>query len=181
VHVPALQRIDGVEVVALAGSDRDRARETAATVGVPCGCGSVDELLERELDAVTIAVPPDRQARVAAAVLAAGLPVLAEKPLAASVGDAEELVRLAGPVTNAVDFEFAELRSFEALRAILVGGDHGGVRSVEVSWLRRPRASVPRPSWKDEPDRGGGVVAQFVRGAIAEVRHGNASLPRPAA
>ncbi len=119
VHVPALRRLDGVEVVALAGSNRAGAQEAAAAAGVPLGCGSVDELLEQRLDAVTIAVPPDRQAEVAAAVLAAGVPVLAEKPLAASVGEAEELVELAKPVTNAVDFEFAELLTFRTLREAL--------------------------------------------------------------
>ncbi len=95
VHVPALQRLDGIEVVALAGSNRAGAQAAAAAAGVALGCGSVDELLEQRLDAVTIAVPPDRQADLAAAVLAAGVPVLAEKPLAASVDEAERLAELA--------------------------------------------------------------------------------------
>jgi predicted dehydrogenase len=159
VHVPALQRLEDVEVVALAGSSRAGAQQAAAAAGVPVGCGSVDELLEQRLDAVTIAVPPDRQAPVAAAVLAAGLPVLAEKPLAASVSEAEELAELAKSVTNALDFEFAELRSFLALRDALVEESYGRVRSVEVSWLTRPRAGRPGSSWKGEPERGGGVLA----------------------
>ena len=127
-------------------SSRSRARigrgaqEAAAAAGVPLGCGSVDELLEQRLDAVTIAVPPDRQAQVAAAVLAAGVPVLAEKPLAASVDEAEGLAELATSVTNAIDFELAELRTFRTLRETLVDGVYGSVRSVDVSWLRRPRA-----------------------------------------
>lgn len=158
VHVPALQRLEGVEVVALAGSNRARAQQAAEAAGIPLGCGSVDELLEQRLDAVTVAVPPARQADVAAAVLAAGVPVLAEKPLAAGVEKAEELGELARSVTNAIDFEFAELRTFQALREA-VGGAYGGVRSVDVTWLTRPRAGRPRSGWKDDPGRGGGVLA----------------------
>lgn len=158
VHVPALRRLEGVEVVALAGSNRAGAQEVAAAAGIPIGCGSIDELLEQRLDAVTIAVPPDRQALVAAAVLAARVPVLVEKPLAASVSEAEVLVELATPVTNAVDFEFAELRTFLTLREALVNGGYGAVRSVDVVWLTRPRAGRHRSSWKDEPAQGGGVL-----------------------
>ena len=159
VHVPALRRLGGVEVVALAGSNRGRAVQAAAAAGIPAGCGSVDELLEQRLDAVTIAVPPDRQARVAAAILAAGVPALAEKPLAASVSEAEVLAELAQAVTNAVDFEFAELRSFRALRDAVTVGTYGGVRSVDVVWLTRPRVGRHRSSWKGDPSRGGGVLA----------------------
>jgi predicted dehydrogenase len=160
VHVPALRRLEGVEVVALAGSNRSGAQKAAAAAGIPLGCGSVDELLEQRLDAVTIAVPPDRQAEVAAAVLAAGVPVLAEKPLATSVEDAEGLAKLA-TVTNGIDFELAELRSFRTLREILLEGVYGSVHSVDVCWLRRPRTGRDRPGWKADPARGGGVLAQF--------------------
>jgi predicted dehydrogenase len=155
VHVPALLRIEGVEVVALAGSDAHRAQQAADAAGIPLGCGSVDELLDQRLDAVTIAVPPDRQAHVAAAVLAAGLPVLAEKPLATNVREAEELVELAKSLTTAVDFEFAELQTFRTLREALAEGTYGGVRSVEVTWLTRPHPGRARPGWKGEPGRGG--------------------------
>jgi predicted dehydrogenase len=161
VHVPALQRLDGIEVVALAGSNRAGAQAAAAAAGVALGCGSVDELLEQRLDAVTIAVPPDRQAELAAAVLAAGVPVLAEKPLAASVDEAERLAELATSVTTMIDFELAELRSFRTLRETLLAGAYGSVRSVDVLWLRRPRAGRDRVSWKEDPARGGGVLAQF--------------------
>ena len=37
VHVPALRRLEGVEVVALAGSNRAGAEEAAAAAGVPLG------------------------------------------------------------------------------------------------------------------------------------------------
>lgn len=159
VHVPALRRIEGVDVVVLAGSDRARARVAAETLGVPVGCGSVDELLEHRLDAVTVAVPPDRQPDVAASLLSAGVPVLAEKPLAATVEAAEELATLGHGVTTAIDFEFAELASFKALRHTIAGGSYGTTRSVDVVWRTRPRPGGNRPDWKADAGRGGGVLA----------------------
>jgi len=158
VHVPALRRLEDVEVVALAGSDRARAVDAAEQALVPAGCGSLPELLALGVDAVTVAVPPARQAVIASALLRAGVPVLVEKPLAANVEQAEELARLGQSVTSAVDFEFAELATFRALHEAVTGGGLGAVRSVEVTWRTRPRSTRAPSSWKLDGARGGGVL-----------------------
>jgi predicted dehydrogenase len=161
VHVPALRRVAGVEVAALGGQTRERAEAVARELGIPVACGSIDELLELGLDAVTIAVPPERQAAAAAAALEAGLPVLAEKPLAVSVAEAEDLAARAAGRTAVVDFEFAELATFRTLRETLSARTYGDVREVSVVWLTRPRAPRPPGSWKADAARGGGVLALY--------------------
>ena len=157
--MPALRRHDGVEVVAITGSTAGQATAIARTLGIPTGCGSVAELIEQGLDAVSVAMPPDRQAEAVAAILGAGLPVLAEKPLAISVAEAEELVRRAEGLPTAIDFEFAELATFRALRRVIATGDYGDVLDVHVEWLTRPRTPHPEGSWKRDPGRGGGALA----------------------
>lgn len=159
VHVPALRRIEGVEVVAIAGTAQGSADTVAQRLGIPHGCASVTALLEHGLDAVTVAVPPDRQKDVVAAVLRAGLPVLAEKPLCATVADAQELVELAGSRSTAVNLEFAELSTFGKLRDAIAGGAFGDVREVHARWLTRSRAHERGDwTWKRESARGGGVL-----------------------
>ena len=161
VHVPALRRVNGVEVAAIVGRSRDRAETVAHELDVPVACGSIDELLEQRLDAVTIALPPERQAEAVAAVLAVGLPVLSEKPLAATVAAAEDLVDRAAGQTAVVDFQFAELATFRALREAVSAGTYGDVRSVSVAWQTSPRAARDPGSWKQQAARGGGVLALF--------------------
>src|SRR5262249_19708456 len=75
--------------------DRDAARATAigARHGVPALRDHRD--LGADVEAVTIAVPTVEHARVAGDCLQRGLAVLVEKPITASVAEAEALVALA--------------------------------------------------------------------------------------
>ncbi|MCC7335959.1 MAG: Gfo/Idh/MocA family oxidoreductase [Pirellulaceae bacterium] len=71
-----------------------RAGENYAAGGVAL-VGSVDELLQLDLDAVAIATPVGTHFPLATRCLEAGLHVLVEKPLAASVEHAEALAQTA--------------------------------------------------------------------------------------
>jgi predicted dehydrogenase len=91
----------GAVLAAAIEPDASRAAETADTYHVPV-FASVDELLAAnrnsglKLDAATVAVPTVHHHAVAAPLLEAGLDVLVEKPLAGSLADADDLIRIAG-------------------------------------------------------------------------------------
>jgi predicted dehydrogenase len=86
----------GVALVAALEPDAARAAETAAKYGIPV-FATVDELLRADLklDAATVAVPTVHHHAVAAALLDAGLDLLVEKPLAASLKEADDLIERA--------------------------------------------------------------------------------------
>jgi predicted dehydrogenase len=159
VHAPALLALPDVQVVAIAGSTRERAGAAAARLGVPVGCAGIDELLDRELDAVTLALPPHLAAPAAERALRRGLSVLCEKPLADTAAAAAHVAQLSAGCTTAMGFQFAELVSFRALRAAIDAGRIGAVRQVAVSWLTESYAHQQRRwSWKLDAARGGGVL-----------------------
>jgi predicted dehydrogenase len=85
-----------VSLVAAIEPDQLRADETTKTYGIPV-YASVDGLLRADLkiDAASVAVPTVYHHAVAAQLLEAGLDVLVEKPLAASLTEADELLGLA--------------------------------------------------------------------------------------
>jgi predicted dehydrogenase len=87
---------EGVALVAAVEPDAARAGETAAKYAIPV-FSTVDELLAADLkiDAATVAVPTVHHHAVASALLAAGLDLLVEKPLAATLAEADELLALA--------------------------------------------------------------------------------------
>ncbi len=93
-HVRVLSTVPEVaEVVAvdISQAELDRvARLHPQVVPARCLADVVDDL-----HAVVVATPPRTHGRVAAEALAAGCDVLVEKPLATSVAEAENLVRLA--------------------------------------------------------------------------------------
>lgn len=86
----------GVALVAAVEPDAARAAETAAKYAMPV-FSTVDELLaaDLKLDAATVAVPTVHHQAVAGQLLDAGLDVLVEKPLAATLAEADDLLALA--------------------------------------------------------------------------------------
>ncbi len=83
----------GVALAAVVEPDSARAAEAASKYAIPV-FSSVDELLAAglALHAATVAVPTVHHHAVASTLLAAGLDLLVEKPLAASLAEAEDLI-----------------------------------------------------------------------------------------
>ncbi|HEY2858681.1 MAG TPA: Gfo/Idh/MocA family oxidoreductase [Terracidiphilus sp.] len=83
----------GVQLAAAVEPDSGRAAETETQYGIPV-FASVEELLAQGLhiDAASVAVPTVHHHSVASALLDAGLDVLLEKPVAATLPEADDLV-----------------------------------------------------------------------------------------
>jgi len=160
VHVPGLRLIPGVEIVAIAASNRERAAAAASRLGIrAAACGGIEELVDRDLDAVTLALPPDANERALEHVLAHPLAVLSEKPLGCDPRAAESFAHRAKGRTTAVDFEFAELPDFQALKAVAQLTHLGTVRGIDIVWHVQSWAQKNGVwSWKSDARRGGGVL-----------------------
>jgi predicted dehydrogenase len=89
-HARILASLPDVDLVGILDLNRQRAQEIAAGSNT-----TVLSDLSGEFDAVTIAVPTESHLAVAAPLLERGIPVLVEKPLARSVGEADALVAIA--------------------------------------------------------------------------------------
>jgi predicted dehydrogenase len=87
------QQSAGVELVGIVDADPRLARSVAAQFSCQA-LGTVEELFGRA-DAVSVAVPTVHHLQVASALMAAGIDVLIEKPLASSLEEADQLIALA--------------------------------------------------------------------------------------
>jgi predicted dehydrogenase len=83
-----------VELAALVETDGARRAALAAEFQVP-GFATVGEIIEDGIDAASVCVPTVHHAAVAEQLLRAGVDVLIEKPLAATLAEAERVVALA--------------------------------------------------------------------------------------
>lgn len=92
-HSRIYAEMDQVELVAIVDTDRDKAEQLASEYG--CAAKSDSAELIGMVDAVTIAVPTEHHYQVAEPFLAKRVPVLVEKPLAADLGQARRMLRLA--------------------------------------------------------------------------------------
>jgi predicted dehydrogenase len=94
-HLPAYQKA-GLPVHAITDIDPDKAQSLADEFGIPHVYKSAEALLaDPAIEVVDIAVPASEQPALLLAALNAGKHVLAQKPLATTVEDAQELARKA--------------------------------------------------------------------------------------
>jgi UDP-N-acetylglucosamine 3-dehydrogenase len=94
-HARVLREMRDVELVGVADSNLDAACQVAGFHATR-GYASLEELLKKEKpEAVTIAVPTENHHRAVMEALAAGCHVMVEKPIAATLAEADELVAAA--------------------------------------------------------------------------------------
>jgi len=94
-HLDAMKLIDGVEVVSLVGRELGKTQEIADKYKIPhVTTNLADSLAIKEVDAVILCTPTQMHAAQAMACLKAGKHVEVEIPMADSLADAKELVRL---------------------------------------------------------------------------------------
>jgi predicted dehydrogenase len=92
-HARILSALPGVELAAVADTNRARAEEIAAANGTRA-VFDARELLG-QVDAVTLAVPTELHRDIALPFLKAGVPVLVEKPMARTLEEADQLIEAA--------------------------------------------------------------------------------------
>ena len=92
-HARILSALPGVDLVAVVDTNAARAAEVALA-NKTRALGDFRDLLG-QVDAVTIAVPTESHRDVALPFLAAGVPVLVEKPLARSLAEADSMIEAA--------------------------------------------------------------------------------------
>ena len=128
-HVRILSRLPGVRFVGAFDTDRDRLEAIAREHGVT-PLASLDAA--GEADAVVVATPTVSHREVAGRLLEADCHVLVEKPIAASVTEANELVALAAARRRVLAVGHVEFHN-PAVQAALGLAD--GVRYLEAQRL----------------------------------------------
>ena len=166
VLLPAFRSDPRCEVVALAGTDAARTAELARAADVARGLGDWRLLVDdAAVDAVAVAVPPNRQPEMARRALDLGKPVFVEKPLAADLAGARAMLAAARQSARPtiIDFNFPELPAWQSAKALLETGAVGRLRHVVVTWNVENQATRLRlESWKTRGDGGGGLLGNFV-------------------
>jgi predicted dehydrogenase len=181
--IPAFQALarerDGVEVVAVADLDFERAQSVAADLGVPAAFRSHQEMLETgTVNAVVVAVPHRFHADEALRALRAGCDVFVEKPMAATARQARVLLQEAqarGRVLM-VDYQYPR-----QLAGVLAGLDAGliGDRGLVRGAFSLPDGFPDRPVFWNHPDSGGvrlDLLGHLVSVTLAAVGESHAPL-----
>ena len=137
VHVEGIRRQGNVELAAIAESDDKLAKKFAAEMGVDRYTGDFHTLLsDKEIEAVHICTPNALHFPMAKAALEAGKHVVCEKPLAMSVAEAEEMVKLARArnLANCTNHNLRYYPMVQQLRRLRESGELGDILCVQGTY-----------------------------------------------
>ncbi|ANT62671.1 oxidoreductase [Salipiger sp. CCB-MM3] len=163
-------RLDG-QYALLAGalsSTLDGSRESGAALGLdPARCyGSFEAMAEDEaarengIEAVAIVTPNHLHGAAAAAFLRRGIHVLCDKPLTATMAQAEALAQAVrqSDALFILTHNYTAYPMIRQAREMVARGDLGALRVVQVEyaqdWLAEESASK-QAAWRTDPERSG--------------------------
>jgi len=145
--------------IAIAGiydSNQELCRSTALEFGTSV-FGSVESLLQEDLDWVMIALPHDSAVQVALAALQSGASVLMEKPMGRDLNEAKKLVQCGGERLH-VGFNYRFYEGISHAVRDIRRGRFGTVVSIEFV-LGHGCAPGQQETWKlNELSAGGGCL-----------------------
>jgi phthalate 4,5-cis-dihydrodiol dehydrogenase len=157
--IPAIEKRADCTLVAVADLISQTRESFAATYGAKA-CPDLEALIALpEVDAVYIATPTHLHVAHTLAAIEAGKHVLVEKPMAASIADAQRMTEAAERrgVHLAVGHTHAYDTPIQTMREIIAGGELGQLKLINASyysdWFYRPR--LPK---EFDTSLGGGVV-----------------------
>ena len=158
-HLPAYQKRDDLEVVAIADWNLARAQDAAKKFGIPKAFQNIDDMLANvDCDYVDICVWNRSHADCAIKAAAAGKNILCEKPMAYNLEDAlkmKEAVEKAG-VTFMLAVPTRYSGEAQLLREMVDAGKLGDIYYAKTANIRR--RGTPIGWFTDTAKSGGGPV-----------------------
>lgn len=151
--VPAVNAVEGANLVAVLSRDRERGADFARQHGIPSAYDDLDALLENaDVDGVIVATPDAMHETQVIAAVQAGKHVLCEKPLTATLAGCERIagaVRASG-VTFAMGYNNRFNTGLRHIKALL--------DADEIGPLRYARALLTTPAqdpegWRAQSDQ----------------------------
>lgn len=159
-HAPVLSAVPGLELAAVVTSSRERAAQAGADWPGVAVLPDADALWSRGVDLVVVATPNRSHVPLGLAAVAAGVPVVVDKPLARTADEGRELVEAAAAAR--VLLSVFHNRRWDAdtrtARRLLAEGALGDPLRLETRFERwRPQS---RDVWREsgDPAEGGGLL-----------------------
>ena len=172
VHRIAAELDGKIELVAGAFSqspERSRIAGESFRIDPARAYANYQEMMEAErrrtdpIDFVAIVTPNHLHLPIAAAALAAGFPVMSDKPATATYAEAEELEKLVAKsgLPYGLTHTYAGYGLIREARAICATGQLGKIRKIAVEylqgWLSRPIETTgqKQAAWRSDPAQNG--------------------------
>lgn len=158
-HLPAIQRLDTLQLVAAHDVDLARLAPLARLPDPPQLFETADALIHSgNSDAVLVLTPPAYHADAVVQALEAGLHVLVEKPMALEVSQGRRMVQAAAAAGRRLQVGFSRRfrEPYQRVRALLSGIERPGIRGGLFELSFPTQAWSPVSQFLGNDAKGGG-------------------------
>jgi predicted dehydrogenase len=152
-HALRFGQLKGLRITACCDPVEERVRAYAGKNKIPGVYTNLDLMLETEkLDGIVNVTPDSAHEKVAVAVLARKIPLLSEKPMAANLSAARNMLAAAkkAKVPAMVNFSYRYSSGLQHARELVAKGLIGSIVHVEVSYLQGWLASTDWRKFKSD-------------------------------
>lgn len=172
-HADALEKVDGLDLVACCGRDIDRTREFATPRGATAYTDHEMMLAHERLDLMIVALPPFAHDGQVEAAGRAGVHLLVEKPIALDQARAESMIAATHDVAAACGFMYRFGSAVEKWDKLVASGAAGRIGHFSGSFHCN---ALHAPWWRDRARSGGQMVEQLIH--IVDLARVNLGMPR---
>jgi predicted dehydrogenase len=159
-HIPALRKVDNVEVISVFDLSTERAENLAKKYDIRGVYQDYDSFLASGVDAVVICTPNHTHAELSIKALKSGVNVLCEKPVAIGSQEIADIVAAAKSREKIFVPGFVNRfrEDIRYIRELVLKNEIGRIDSVKAGWVRKN--GMPRPgTWfTNKKYSGGGVL-----------------------
>ncbi len=159
-HIPILDELDDVEIVAVCDQNKKKAQLVAEKFGIAQHCGDPDDLFKNDdIHAVHVCTPTHSHRELTTAALSAQKHVLVEKPMARSHDEAKSMADYARRYDRRlmVAMNVRHRQDAITLKTFTQKGELGKLFYGKTGWLRRRESLAKRRWFADKEIAGGGV------------------------
>ncbi|MHC9292946.1 Gfo/Idh/MocA family protein [Mycobacterium sp. LTG2003] len=155
VHANAVRAAGGL-VTRVAASTAERSAEAARRLGAIGSAATAEELIDSDdVQVVHICTPNSLHVPLARRALAAGKPLVCEKPLATTLSDARSLAAAAEGEVATVPFVYRFYPAIREARARVAAGEAGPLHLLHGAYLQDWQAGGASAGWRGEDAEGG--------------------------
>ncbi len=157
-HIEALRRISGVEVVATASRDQERAKALAGQFAIPRAYGDWRELIaDSEVEVVHNCTPNHRHFEINNEAVLAGKHIVSEKPLTINSRESTELLKLVREkgVVHAINFNYRFYPLIQHAKSLFDGGEIGSAYLIHGHYIQDWLFYASDYNWRLETELSG--------------------------
>jgi predicted dehydrogenase len=163
-HLPALQQVSGIEVVAVTDTDERQLNKVADRFHIKKRYTGLSSILDdSNIDAVGVITPVQFHAEMAMEVMIAGKHLFLEKPLSMRLDQADELVEKAAQTQckAMLGYNLRWHPFVSQAREIIRSGSLGDIETVLSVSTTGTRFNPKAPVWMNRRESGGGVLFEY--------------------